>query len=323
MPNVVRPVRLSMIINAALLAPAALSASPAMPTTMPQGLAPLLLQAADDDELVPIEEDKSFQSDGNGGFERGEGREAERDDFDDDDFDEEGFEEEGFEDEGIPIDKVPKRVLAAFKKQFGNDAELHAVYAESEDGHAHEYFIEGEAGQGQFIEMTVSADGEVYGYAQEIDFKKTPGAVQAAALKAVKDNQPEEIFCLLFQEDETHYHVAFEFDGEADNIEMTLSEDGEVLEQARGIDPSKLPVDILKLIEKEVGRNTHIEEAIKVESIDELPHYVVFGIAGNKGFELFATSDGSEVELELHDFEEENEFEEDDDFEEEDFEDDE
>ncbi|MEM9345172.1 MAG: hypothetical protein AAGB26_01015 [Planctomycetota bacterium] len=148
MPNGVRSIRLSLMLGAALLAPAALTASPAMPATLPQALVPLWVQAAEDDELLPIEEDKSFQSDGNGGFERPEGRDAERGDFDDDDFDDEDFEEEDFEDEGIPIDKVPKRVLAAFKKQFGNDAELHAVYAESEDGHAHEYFIEGEAGEG-------------------------------------------------------------------------------------------------------------------------------------------------------------------------------
>ena len=316
MPNALRTIRLNLMMSTALLVPTISSASPAMPAALPQGLLPLWVQAAEDDELLPIEEDKDFQPDGKGGFERAEGGGNEEPDHDD--FEDEEFEEDDFEDEGIPLDKVPKRVLAAFKKQFGDDAEVHAVYAESEDGHADEYFIEGEAGDAGFIEMSVGADGEVYGYAQEIDFKKAPKAVQAAAIKAAKGNQPEEIFCLLFKEEETHYHISFELDEDAGNIELAITEDGEVLERSHGIDPSNLPANIVKLIKKKLGRNPHIEEAIRIESIDEMPYYVVFGIAGNKGFEFFASSDGSEVEFELYDdgdFEEEDEFEDDEDFE--------
>lgn len=306
MPSAARPIQLLVTMVATLLALTAFGASPASAAGLPGGFASVCDDAIDDDELLPVEEDKAFRPDGDGGFQRVEGGDA---DAERDDFEDEAFEEDDAEHEGIPVHRVPKPVLAAFKKQFGNDAEIHSVSRETEGGEVHAYFIEGEAGAGAFIEMAVSADGGVIGYAQEIGFDKAPKAVRSAALKAATGDKPDEIYCVLIKEDETHYHVALEFDEEARTIELTLDEDGTVLEKAHGIDPSSLPAKILKLIETEVGRNAHIEEAVKVESIDELPHYVVIGIVGNQGFEFFASADGSEVEFELHGIEDEDDFE--------------
>ncbi len=213
------------------------------------------------------------------------------------------------EEESIPLEKTPKAVQATIKKEFGAGAEIEEIHREEDDGQEL-YYVGGETSGGEFIELTISGEGQVLAREQEIELQRAPKAVQAAVKKAAGDTDLEDVEGRkVVEEGETHFVFEFET-SDGSGVELVMTEDGTILVREQEIDPENLPTNIQKLVKVKVGQTAEIEEARKIEEGDEGAFFVVTGQVGDKEFEMSVSVDGSEVEVEI--FTEDDEDDEDD-----------
>jgi len=226
---------------------------------------------------------------------------VEEDDEDDEGDEDDDADADDDEDEGIAFEKTPEAVQATIKKVFGDDPDIEEIGRDEDDGEVF-YYVGGETSDGEFVELTISGDGQIH--EQEIELDDAPEAIKATVMKVAGATDLAEADLddvegrKIVEEGQTHYHFELET-GDGSRVGLEMAEDGTIIVREQSIEPENLPADIQKLVKVEVGDAAEIEEAYKIEEADEGARFVVIGEIEDKEFELLASADGSEVEVEV------------------------
>jgi hypothetical protein len=130
------------------------------------------------------------------------------------------------DEEDIPLAKLPKKVVAAIKKQYG-DAKMVSATKGKEDGETYYSVILEQ--KDDTLEVTLTPAGEIIEVAREIDEEDLPEAVAAAVKKKYPKATIREAAEVteVTEKDRKVYHVELET-ADSKAVELTVSPKGKI-----------------------------------------------------------------------------------------------